>query len=604
MAKQVPEKPAAIGKQTARQPLGRVNDPDPAPFLVDVRGWPVWRSYAFLATATILCLIPFSGKAFHIDDTLFLFSAKQIVQHPLDPYGFNVVWNKTVERMSDVTKNPPLACYYAALVGATAGWSERALHLAFLVPALGLVLGTHRLARRFTRYPLLASLAALLTPGLLVSASSVMCDTLMVALWLWATILWVENLEPRKPWYLLASALLIAASALTKYFGAALIPLLLVYSLVRLRKVGWWAAYFLIPIFALVGYEVWTLQLYGQGLIASASEFAGSQREIQEGSTTAHALVALSFAGGCTLSALTLAPLVWSRKQILFAAALCGLAAASVALNWVDYGRRVGGDVAAQFTQEHWMAIGLQLALCIASGVSLLAAAIADVRKHKSADSWLLALWVVGTWVFAGFLNWTVNARSVLPLIPAAGILIFRRVDSLPMKFPSRQSAVIVTCGLVVTGILSLWVTAADVATANSAREAAAQIYQKTREERTPIYFLGHWGFQYYMQGWGFIPGDEENTEYRVGDLLIVPVNNTQIAGFPNQFAVAARQNLQLLPDQYATTMDATLSAGFYSSYWGPLPFAFGKVQPEVYYFGRIVPADQIPSSAEGGSQH
>ena len=599
MAKQAPEKPATVRGRTARRPVGRVNDQ--SPFLLDVSGWPVWRSYLILVAATLLCLIPFSGKAFHIDDTLFLFAAKQIVQHPLDPYGFNVVWNKTLERMSDVTKNPPLACYYAALVGATAGWSERALHLAFLAPALALVLGTYRLARRFTRYPLLATFATLLTPGLLVSATSVMCDTLMVALWLWATTLWVEGLEPRKPWYLLASSLLIAASALTKYFGAALIPLLLVYSLVRLRRVGWWAAYFLIPVFALVGYEVWTLRLYGQGLIASASEFAGSQREIQEGSTMAHALVALSFAGGCTFSALALAPLAWSRKQILVAAPLCGLAAASQALNWVDYGRRVGGDVAAQANQEHWITISLQLAFCIASGVSVMGVAIADVRRHRNAESWLLALWVVGTWVFAGFLNWTVNARSVLPLIPAAGILIFRRVDSLPMRFAPRQSAAIAACGLIVTAILSLWVTEADVAMANSAREAASQIYQKTRAERAPIYFLGHWGFQYYMQDRGFIPGDEENTEYRVGDLVIVPANNTQIAGFPAQFVVAARQDLQLLPDQHATTMGAALSAGFYSSYWGPLPFAFGKVPPEVYYFGRIVPADQIPSSTEGG---
>jgi hypothetical protein len=59
-----------------------------------------------------------------------------------------------LERMADVTKNPPLACYYGAAVGQVAGWSERAFHLAFLVPALALVLGTYRLAKHFTRFPL------------------------------------------------------------------------------------------------------------------------------------------------------------------------------------------------------------------------------------------------------------------------------------------------------------------------------------------------------------------------------------------------------------------------------------------------------------------
>jgi len=115
-----------------------------------------------------------------MDDPLFVFAACQIVQHPLDPYGFNVIWYESLNRMADVTMNPPLACYYGAAVGRIAGWSERPFHLAFLVPALALILGTCRLAKHFTRLPLLAGLATLLTPGILVSACSVMCDTMMV----------------------------------------------------------------------------------------------------------------------------------------------------------------------------------------------------------------------------------------------------------------------------------------------------------------------------------------------------------------------------------------------------------------------------------------
>src|SRR5262249_43063533 len=140
------------------------------------------------------CLFPFSGKAIHVDDTLFVLVAKQILKHPLDPFGFRLVWNSTAEQMSDITKNPPLACYYMALVGSTFGWSERALHVGFLLPALGVVLGTYRLAGHFTRWALIAALAVLTAPGFLVSASSLMCDTLMVALWVWASVLWIEGL--------------------------------------------------------------------------------------------------------------------------------------------------------------------------------------------------------------------------------------------------------------------------------------------------------------------------------------------------------------------------------------------------------------------------
>ena len=56
-------------------------------------------------------------------------------------------------------------------------------------PALALVVGTYRLGLRCTRLPLLATLAALFTPGVLVSATSVMCDTTMAAFWIWAVVI-------------------------------------------------------------------------------------------------------------------------------------------------------------------------------------------------------------------------------------------------------------------------------------------------------------------------------------------------------------------------------------------------------------------------------
>src|ERR1035438_5557577 len=133
--------------------------------------------YILLAVAVLACLLPFSGKAFNVDDTLFIYVARQITQHPLDPYGFKVNWFLDAVPMAYETKNPPFAAYYIAAAAGFVGWSERALHLAFLLPALAAVLGTYRLAQRFTNSPLLAAAATLLTPAFLVSANSVMCDT-------------------------------------------------------------------------------------------------------------------------------------------------------------------------------------------------------------------------------------------------------------------------------------------------------------------------------------------------------------------------------------------------------------------------------------------
>src|SRR5260370_6697650 len=80
--------------------------------------------YLCLTVLTSLCLLPFSGRAFHIDDPLFVWTAQHITKHPLDPYNFPVVWYSVPAMpVSRITKNPPLACYYAAAIAKIGGWS-------------------------------------------------------------------------------------------------------------------------------------------------------------------------------------------------------------------------------------------------------------------------------------------------------------------------------------------------------------------------------------------------------------------------------------------------------------------------------------------------
>ena len=207
-----------------------------------IRAWGAAHPALALALAVFLALGPFLAKPFNMDDPLFIWTARQIQAHPCNPYGFDVNWYGTSAPMWSVTENPPLAGYYMAGAAALLGWSETALHLAFLLPALAVVLGTHRLARRFCDRPMLAALAVLCAPVFLVSSATVMCDVLMLAFWVWAVVFWVEGLEGDDFWRLSAAGLLIALAALTKYFGACLIPLLAAYSWVGRRRFGQWAA--------------------------------------------------------------------------------------------------------------------------------------------------------------------------------------------------------------------------------------------------------------------------------------------------------------------------------------------------------------------------
>ena len=83
-----------------------------------------WRGGALLAVLTVLLLAPFAGKAIHIDDPLFVWTAEQIHEHPLDFYGFDVNWYFKSEPMHRVTRNPPLTSYLLAVAGGVFGFGE------------------------------------------------------------------------------------------------------------------------------------------------------------------------------------------------------------------------------------------------------------------------------------------------------------------------------------------------------------------------------------------------------------------------------------------------------------------------------------------------
>jgi 4-amino-4-deoxy-L-arabinose transferase-like glycosyltransferase len=546
--------------------------------------WSSRHSYLLLTGITLLCLLPFSGRAFHVDDPLFVWSGQQIAKHPLDPYGFQVVWDNFSEPMSEITKNPPLACYYLAAIGSITGWSERALHLGFLLPALALVLGTYRLSMRFTRSPLIATTAALLTPGVLVSATSVMCDVMMLAFWVWAAVLWMEGMDSGKRSDLIASSLLLSFAALTKYFGISLLPLLLVYSIARKRRLGWWVLYFLVPIVLLAAYQLWTAILYGHAMFSDALNWAQTERVINgKASPVTSGLIAVSFAGGCTLSALLLAPFIWTRRKLGLGLLIGGVCGCALVMGWVSFGP-YAEEVVRQSLRAHLVSTGIQLSLAIAAGFAILSIGGFELGKWRDPDSLFLGLWVFGTFIFTAFVNWTINARSILPLIPAAGILLARRLDSVSLPQLQRKVAL----ALVLSGVVSIWLAKADADWANSAEDAAIFIHQQTQNQPGTVWFQGHWGFQYYMQALGAHPVDFLRTGMERGDMLVVPENNADAYRVPTAQFVASTNLLQIKLPQPISTMRWRSGAAFYSSFYGPLPFAFGPSETERYYLFRL----------------
>lgn len=562
-----------------------MSDPTPAR-----SPWP----FLLVALATVALLAPFLGRPLHIDDPLFVWAGQHIARHPADPYGFDVTWVFTTLPMSRETQNPPLACYYLAVAGTLLGWSEPALHLAFLLPAVALAWGTYRLAALLSTRPLFAVLLTLAAPVVLVSATSLMCDTLMTALWVWAVVFWLQGTRAGRFDLMLAAGLLAALAALTKYYALALVPLFAAHALLARLPVRRWLPSVALVVLALVLLEAAARRLYGHGLVTQAFGFASDVRGSGlAGRLAPPALVTgLAFLGACLGSPLFLAPWLLTRRALTGLAVVAALAAGVACLTW---GRLPHVD--------HPALVTAQVALWAAVGAGLLVLALADVRADRSPDAVLLLLWVLGTFVFAASLNYTNNGRSVLPLTPAVAILVARRLDR--RAGPARSPLSLRPAGLalVPAALLALACARADTAQARANRRAAEHFAARAAEHPDgALWFLGHWGWQYYLQQSGGRPWDYARSRAEPGDLLVLPRPGFIIPPSPRGPWPDPPESSFVLRETHAEPACPWLvlhnehaGSGFYASFWGPLPFSFGPVRPDLYRLYECLRPSDLP---------
>jgi len=404
---------------------------------------------------------------------------------------------------------------------------------------------------------------------------------MMVCLWTWTVGLWVEGIRAGHGRSLCLASFLIAAAALTKYFAISLIPLLAVYTVLQRRRPTWQLAWLLIPVALLAGYQLWTSQRYGRGLLSDAASFAwgiaavpGAGREFAKETLSSKLLVALSFTGGSFLPVLFCTPWIWRKKGFALAVALA-LATTVCARHYFPQRLLDGLHVAGPFS---W-STAAQFGLFTVCGALVLWLALSDLARNQSADAYLLTLWVLGTFSFAGIVNWTCNVRSLLPIAPAFGILIVRQLEH---KWENSTAPSGWRWALIPSVLVALSVAWADDRLANSARTAAARLAEVLKPEAGPHWFQGHWGFQYYMQAEGGRAVDFWHPDFLAGDVMIIANNNTDIEFFPTG-AVALLQELEFPACPWLTTMQEQVGAGFYSSIWGPLPFVFAPKPAEKY---------------------
>jgi hypothetical protein len=186
-------------------------------------------------------------------------------------------------------------------------------------------------------------------------------------------------------------------------------------------------------------------------------------------------------------------------------------------------------------------------------------------------------LWVLGTFLFAGFFNWSVNGRSILPMVPAVVILLARRLEQRAQAGKIIRPGGVNVC-LAAGAALALLVAAADFQLAQAVRRSAEQTHARYGGREKTLWFEGHWGFQYYMERLGAMAVDVKHPVTRQDDFLAIPSNNTNVK-LPNKQETSSWEVLSIPGPRWVTTTG--MAAGFYTSVSGLLPFAFGPVPPE-----------------------
>jgi hypothetical protein len=146
------------------------------------------RVFSLAAPAVLLAavlLLPFAGKAFTIDDTVFMRQAEWVLTDPLHPSALTMVWSEVPRpmRLSQVMPTGPLMAWLLA-PAAAAGGSEVVAHLVQILLLVVAIVEVASLALRMGYGDDVARLASLLlasTPAVLGMAGTVMPDVAAMA---------------------------------------------------------------------------------------------------------------------------------------------------------------------------------------------------------------------------------------------------------------------------------------------------------------------------------------------------------------------------------------------------------------------------------------
>jgi len=195
-----------------------------------------------------------------------------------------------------------------------------------------------------------------------------------------------------------------------------------------------------------------------------------------------------------------------------------------------------------------------------------------DFKKwiFQNKDDIFMFFWFAGMIFYSVFLVLSGGTFRILFTIPPIIYLFVKESCSILNKKTLKKFLIIT---IILTFSLSIIISYADYKFANVYRDLSEKIPEMYENEKNDIWFVGHWGMQYYMPKAGYQDLLSNKTSLRKGDMIIRPLT-------PSPQPINKSINISLVNTiKYNSsfpirTMNLESHAGFYSTAWGFLPYS------------------------------
>ena len=490
---------------------------------------------------TLACLLPFINKPFNIDDPFYISMAKQILNDPLRPYSFSINWSG---ELRDVWTHmeatfPPLIPYFIAAMIKLFGIQETILHLCFLVFPLISAASMYFLLKKYVGEPLVYAMIFVAAPAFLVSATSIMLDVPLMAFILLSAALFIYGVDGDDKRLILSGSVVAGLAVLVKY--SAVIAVIVLGMYVAFSGKRKYILYLLVPagIFGL-----WCLH---NQLVYGKMHFFEASSHVGKGISLHKLIAAPAFFAGSLIFPVFLFFKQDLREKLIF------IITPMVFYVLVD--KFIKGPNAAVI-----------LTLMIAASALYFYTVI---KYRKQTNQFVFTWFAVAVFLVLTVEPW-VSGRYILFILPPALILFAAMIEGIAGTIKKY----IPVAALLTTLFFGLSLSISDYLWAKT--YVRIPEYFNSRGVNNG-FFLGHFGFQYYMERSGFLPLEVNGAVKGPVFILAAKMPDPQKPA-KKIFSRMKLKEHHMVPSTFPFRIMAPVDhAGFYSSFWGILPFTISR---------------------------